>query len=96
MALMAAAPIVTQPAPLSRAATNSCQGCAATAQPSVPSASAAAPTQVVSGKPQRACRRGRRATVSAPNMKWNVTAADTRGSDQPVRAATACRKIDGL
>ncbi len=53
MALTAAAPIATQPAPLKSVAAKSCQGCAATAQPQIPSASAMAPALVTAGRPKR-------------------------------------------
>ena len=38
IALIAAAPVIAQPAPLSAVAANNCQGAAASAQPSTPSA----------------------------------------------------------
>jgi hypothetical protein len=51
MALMAAAPIATQPAPLKNAATNNCHGSAATAQPQIPTESDSTPALVTAGSP---------------------------------------------
>ena len=53
MAFTAAAPIATQPAPLSSVASSSSHGSRATAQPSTPSARTMAPTLVTVGKPNR-------------------------------------------
>lgn len=52
-ALTAAAPNATHPAPLTAAASRSCTGVAATAQPYTPMAVASAPAKVVAATPQR-------------------------------------------
>ncbi len=53
IALTAAALIAHQPAPLSKAATKSCHGAAATAQPKVPSASDRTAALVMTGTPNQ-------------------------------------------
>ena len=53
IALMAAALIAIQPAPLKKVATRSCHGASATAQPTTPTASETAPALVIAGTPKR-------------------------------------------
>jgi hypothetical protein len=53
IALMAAAPIAAQPAPLSSVAPKSCQGSTARAQPAMPAASDSTPSLVTAGTPKR-------------------------------------------
>ena len=53
MALIAAPPVVAQPAPLSKVAAKSCQGCSAAVQPKMPKAARSAPARVTAGTPQR-------------------------------------------
>jgi hypothetical protein len=53
IALTAAAPMATQPPPLSSAARKSCQGSHATAHATTPAASATDPAFVTAGTPKR-------------------------------------------
>src|SRR5262249_9482093 len=94
-ALTAAPLIVPQPHPLTTLAANSCHGCPATAQQTMPPASAADPKLVTRGNPKRRWRAGKFATTSAPANRCTVTAADTSGRDQPRAITTACRWIGG-
>ena len=91
IALIAAAPSDTQPAPLNIVARKSCQGSRAAAQPTTPTERIAAPPIVVAGRPNALCSRGRFATMIAPVRKCSVTAVETRVTDQPRASCTAFR-----
>ena len=91
IALIAATPIATQPAPLSRVAAKSRQGAVAIAQPNTPAARRTAPALVTTGMPKRRVSAGRLATTAAPTRKRVVTAVEIKASGQPVLSWTACK-----
>ena len=95
MALMAAALMAPQPAPLSAVATNSCHGSVAVAQPRMPTARESAPAFVTADAPKRRCNAGRRAPTTAPTRKWTVTAVETNASGQPLASRITLRKTGG-
>src|SRR5687768_993899 len=95
MALMAAALIAPQPAPLSAVAANSCQGIVAVAQPRMPTAIESAAALLTPAAPKRRCNAGSRAPTTAPTRKCTVTAVDTSASGQPLASRITLRNTGG-
>lgn len=95
IALIAAPLVSAQPAPLGNAARNSSHGDGDRAHATTPAQASTPPMRVASASPKRRWIAGSRATMHAESRKWQVIAAETVETGQPLPACSACRNTDG-